>query len=233
MIRYSQVILSFCILGIFLCPVASAQSLPSAMPALEAQPLEAQPAKAPEVEFTGVAGMKSILFNDTDIDAVHNARKFYDQHLNGSISGGIAEDDFLKNLEKINAIKSEKSPKTFTYPQFFLSSLAYHSPKDWVVWINNEKFTQDSGVSLAGLRILNINNEKVTIEWQPENMDKVIDDGNIDDNLINVDIMRNKVVFKLKANQTFTSYAMKVVEGKVVPVTINLNGADATKMLVK
>jgi hypothetical protein len=219
--------------GILIPAVADAQPVPVAAPQPELQPVEPQPSKAPEVEFNGVAGMKSIFFTDTDIAAIHNARKFYEQHLSGTANGGIAEDDFLKNLEKINASKSDAAPKTFTYPQFFLSSLAYRSPNDWVVWINDEKFVPDSGVSLAGLRILSINNEKVTVEWQPENMDKVIDDGNIDDNLIKVDIMGNKVVFTLKANQTFTSYAMKVVEGKVMPVTINLNGADATKMLVK
>ncbi len=232
MIRYLKVILGLCILEPLFITAASAQVPPVAHPA--APPAEEKPAdKAPEIEFKGVDGMKSLFFTDEDIQAIRNARKFYEQHLNGAINGGIAEDDFLKNLEKINAIKSEKSQKDFTYPQFFLASIAYHSPKDWVVWINNEKITQDSGVSLAGLRILSINENNVTIEWQPENMDRVVDDGNIDGGLINVDIMRNKVVFTLKANQTFTSYAMKIVEGKVPPVTVNLNSADTANMLVK
>jgi len=228
-----QVIFAFCMQGLFIPVYANAQVPAPIVPQTEANPAIAQTPKAPEVEFSGVANMKSILFADTDVAAIYNARKFYEQHLNGATNGGIAEDDFLKNLEKIGASKSDVAPKTFTYPQFFLSSLAYHSPNDWVVWINNEKFTPESGVSLAGLRILSINNEKATVEWQPVNMDKIIDSANIDDNLIQIDIMRNKVVFTLKANQTFTSYAMKVVEGKVTPVTINLNGAEATRMLVK
>lgn len=170
-------------------------------------------------------GMKSILLSDSDIASIRSARAFYEQHLNGN-SKGIAEDDFLKNLEKMANMQDE--PKSFTYPQFYLASIAYHSAGDWVVWINNEKITQDSGISQDGLRIIDANNEKITVEWKPHRMDKITDSDNSENNAVKVDLMNNKVIFSLKANQTFTSYAMRIVEGKVPPVTVDLSSSVPT-----
>ncbi len=177
--------------------------------------------------------MRSLLFSDGDIAAIRSARLFYEQHRNGVVNGGIAEDDFLKNLEKITTAESDASSKFFTYPQFFLSSIAYYSPNDWVIWINDEKITQNSGISLAGLKVIQIDKEKIVIEWQPERMDKIFEEESSKDNPVEVDFMRNKVTFSLKANQTFTSYAMRVVEGKVPPVTISTEADMSAKMLAK
>lgn len=173
--------------------------------------------------------IKSLLFSDDDIAAMRSARLFYDKNHGGAV-GKFSEDDFLKKLEKVAPVKTEPSvaPTSFTYPQFFLSSIAYYSPDDWVVWINGEKLAPNSGVSVSGLRVLEIDGEKVTIEWLPEKMDKIADSGDYSaENPVKVDFTGNKVVFSLKANQTFTSYAMKVVEGKLMPVTINVR--DGTR----
>lgn len=161
--------------------------------------------------------MKSLLLLDSDIDSIRKARNYYEQHLNGN--NGIAEEDFLKNLEKIGNMDAES--KSFTYPQFFLSSIAYRSANDWVVWINEEKITQDSGVSASGLKIIQIDNEKITVEWKPKKMDKITDSDSSLSEPVKVDFLNNKVTFSLKTNQTFTSYAMRIVEGKVAPVTVD------------
>lgn len=231
MIKHCQVVLVMAVFGgTILCPaLIAAQTEAPIVPVVVPSNIETKKAELPS---DGEAEMKSLLFSDADITSIRSARLFYEQHISGVVNGGIAEDDFLKNLEKITTTKSDIDSKFFTYPQFFLSSIAYYSPKDWVVWINNEKITQDSGVSIAGLRVLEINNEKVTIEWQPEKMDRITDEEYSSDNPVEVDFMKNKVIFSLKANQTFTSYAMRVVEGKVIPVTINLD-ADATAKLLE
>lgn len=215
-------------------PVHPGQAMPPAM--VNPEGAVAAPANIAEPQKQVFQGedtiTKSLLFSDGDIAAIHNARLFYEQHRSGNVVGGIAEDDFLKSLEKISTTKSETVSKTFTYPQFFLSSLAYQAPNDWVVWINDEKIIPSSGISVAGLKVLSINNEKVTIEWQPERMDKISDEGDMDGS-VQVDFMKNKVIFTLKANQTFTSYAMRVVEGKVMPVTVDLSADAKAKILAK
>lgn len=187
-----------------------------------------------EAELTVALPLKSLLFSDDEIASIRSARAFYDKHRSGAATdGGIAEDDFLKNLEKIAAVKQNSTPSSFTYPQFYLSSIAYYSPDNWVIWIDNEKITQGSGVSASGLRVIGINKGKVTLEWKPERMDKVADvDSQSADNPVDVDPIGKKVVFSLKPNQTFTSYAMRVVEGKVAPVTVNIK-EDAAQILAE
>lgn len=232
MIKHCQAALVVVVfVGTMLCPaLIFAQTEVSTVPAVASSNIETKKSTPP---FDIEAEINSLLFSDVDIKAIRSARLFYEQHINGVVNGGIAEDDFLKNLEKITASKSDAESKFFTYPQFFLSSIAYYSPKDWVVWINDEKITQDSGISMAGLRVIEIDNKKITVEWHPENMDRITDEEYSSDNPVEVDFIQNKVIFSLKANQTFTSYAMRVVEGKVIPVTIDLEADVTAKLLEK
>ena len=232
MIRYRRVALIFKVLTALILPSAlSFAQTDAPMPAIN-DPKQATPAlnvvppsaaTAPATpEPAGEVTMKSLLFSDSDITAIRSARLFYEQHRNGVVNGGIAEDDFLRNLEKITTLQADTGPKTFTYPQFFLSSIAYYAPNNWTVWINSEKINQNSGVSTAGLRVMYVDKEKVIVEWKPEKMDKIVE-KNSADGAVKVDIVASKVIFTLRANQTFTSYAMNIVEGKTSPVTVNLD----------
>lgn len=173
--------------------------------------------------------LKSLLLSDSDIASIRSARTYYERHLNGS-NNGIAEDDFLKGLEKMSNLQDNKD-KSFTYPQFYLASIAYRSANDWVVWVNDEKITQESGISAAGLRIIQIDNNKITVEWKPQRMDKIADIDSSGNDAVKVDFLNNMVTFSLKANQTFTSYAMRVVEGKVPPVTVELSNSTPEALL--
>ena len=65
-----------------------------------------------------------------------------------------------------------------------------------------------------------VDKEKVIVEWKPEKMDKIVEKDS-SNGAVKVDVLGSKVIFTLRANQTFTSYAMSVVEGKVSPVTVN------------
>jgi len=164
--------------------------------------------------------IQSIFFSQSDIESILQAKTICEKRRNNNLDQGLEEDDFLKRLESISSEK--KVATTFTYPQFFLASILYHSPKDWVVWVNGEKITQNSGVSPSGLKIVEINGQNATFEWVPEQMDKVADVEYSSKNPIKVDAINNKVTFSLKGNQTFTTYAMRIVEGKVPPVTENI-----------
>jgi hypothetical protein len=170
--------------------------------------------------------IKSLFFSDADIKLIYDARLVYEQNQSGKSEGKLSEDNFLKSLDKISVFNVESPPNSFTYPQFFLASIAYYSPDDWVVWVNNTKITKDSS-SVGGLRVVDIDKKTVHFEWDPERMDKIVDANDYSlDSPVKVNFMRNMVEFSLKANQTFTSYAMRVVEGKVLPVTISTNSSE-------
>ncbi len=178
--------------------------------------IEQKPTSSPTIKTTEI---NSVLFFPSEIEAIINARLFYEQHPAGSDKG---DEDFLKTLEKsASDIGLGANPEDFTYPQFFLSSIAYYSPDNWVIWVNNEKITQDSAASISGLYVSEINKDKVVFEWQPKRMDKIVDTKDYSpENPVQVNFITNRIKFTLKVNQTFTSYAMQVVEGKVPPVTI-------------
>ena len=172
--------------------------------------------------------LKSLFFSGDDVDAIHRAQSIYEKHKDGSVvdtKGGVEEEDFLNKLEKLSNTKT--APTTFTYPQFFLSSIMYHSPSDWVIWVNNEKIVPSSGVTPSGLRVRDVTAGKVTLEWKPEQMDKVnVVTDNSKEDAIKVDKESKNVTFTLKGNQTFSSYSMQVVEGKVMPITVNLKASE-------
>lgn len=170
-----------------------------------------------------IANIESIFFSTDELEAINKAKQSYERKSHGGKPDeGVEEEDFLKKLENLAAPK--KAQTIFTYPQFFLSSIVYNSASDWVLWINNEKITPASGISPSGLKVIEISKEKATLEWHPEEMDKVADiEGDPNKNPVKVDFINNKVIFTLRGNQTFTSYAMRIVEGKVLPITVNLN----------
>lgn len=172
--------------------------------------------------------IKSLFFSQDDVDAIHRAQSIYEKHKDGRAvdpKDGVEEDDFLNKLEKMTITKT--APTSFTYPQFFLSSIMFHSPSDWVIWVNNEKIAPSSGVSKSGLRILAVTSEKVTLEWKPEQMDRITEvTDNSKEDPIKVDVTNKTVTFTLKGNQTFSSYSMQIVEGKVMPVTVSLKPSE-------
>lgn len=164
--------------------------------------------------------IRSLFFSESEITAINNARASYDQRMAGVNNN--EEDDFLKNLEKVKISDHDANSLKFTYPQFYLSSIAYYGASNWVVWVNEEKITQDSGISASGLKVIEINKERVVFEWKPQRMDKIVDVGEASsDGVVKTDFARGKLNFELHPNQTFSSYAMRVAEGKLAPVTIN------------
>lgn len=162
--------------------------------------------------------MQSILLSDVQLSAINKARQSYEENAANKGNNAGNEEDFLSKLVAPATLSTE-----YTYPQFFLSSIIYHSPEDWVIWINNTKITSENSlINGINLRILSVDSKKVVLEWIPQKTDKV-DLANVDsDNNIKTDFMNNKVVFELHTNQTFTSYAMKIVEGNPPPISIKI-----------
>jgi hypothetical protein len=191
---------------------------------LQSQPTTDSPAPT-NVPASSSSEMQSLFFSADDIASINDAQAVYEKNHRGSTA--LDEEDFLKKLSGSDK-KTIQDSTYFTYPQFFLSSIMYHSPTDWAVWINGEKITQKEIENKSHLFVVDVNGQKVTLEWRPERMDKITDVAastkNSTQNPVSVDLLNNKVEFTLKGNQTFTSYSMKIVEGRVSPVTVDRSG---------
>lgn len=144
----------------------------------------------------------------------------------GASSG---DDDFLKKLEAL--AKPKDTDTRFIYPQFFLSSILFHSQKDWALWINGIKISLLDKYNPLGLEVLDISEKRVVLRWRPLQPERVVF---VESEGVSVDKIAKTVTFTLHGNQTFSSYAMRVVEGRIAPVVIDnttgvpLNPADAT-----
>jgi len=143
--------------------------------------------------------------------------------------------NFLDKLGKpVEEIKLEPlKPVLFTYPQFFLQYLSYQSKNEWVVIINGTKFVPNHHDSNSWLRVVSVSKELVVMEWTPKDMAKVTDVWTIASIVagqgdVSVDSIGGRVTFTLRSNQTFSSYVMRAVEGKVMPTTALIQPGTAS-----
>jgi len=165
---------------------------------------------------------KSVFFSNSEFDKIKTAESICGNKNQDSKDGSVKEADFLKSLETV--ITGSKTSTQFTYPQFFLSSILYHSPNEWVVWVNGQRMDSENKQNTnLGLQVLSIDKDKASFEWIPERMDMVRDviDPKQKD-ILKVDLLNRKIVFTLHGNQSFSSYAMQIVEGRILPITLDL-----------
>jgi len=171
----------------------------------------------------------SIFFTPDEQQQMHNALIAYEKSKTVKASEAeVKANDFLNQLTSV--VEPKETPKVetkFVYPQFFLNSIVYNALDDWVVLINNQRFSARMLQEDPEIRILEVDNAKALIEWKPKNMKKVNEswENNKSDGVI-VDNVVGAVTFTLYPNQTFSSYAMRVVEGKVRPIVVQLTQDD-------
>lgn len=172
---------------------------------------------------TEVPPVPSLFYSPDDLYRIKLAINTYLKVTSGNQDQiTVDEADFLNKLAAVFGRKESRHRSFFTYPQFFLKSLVYHSENDWTLWINEIRLTHQTPEN-SELRVLAISKDKVDFEWTPTNMEKVLEvwlkqptDG------VSVDQNRRKVYFSLRPNQTFSSYKMTLLEGRALPVTVGI-----------
>src|SRR5690606_8888405 len=121
----------------------------------------------------------------------------YIKHVNNRDDLTFDESEFLRRLTGLKTVSQANSNRYYTYPQFFLDSLVYNSKDDWVMWINGIKITPRSRDNVKNLAIREVGPETVTLEWAPEQMNRVLDNWEHQSNdKITVDEINEKVLFK-------------------------------------
>ncbi len=165
----------------------------------------------------------SIFFSHEDLQRVKNALEAYERSKREKQNTGETKaNDFLNQLTDTAPAKPPE-PKMFTYPQFFLNSLVYHTSDDWVVLVNGQRFSSQVPQQNAELRVVGVDSDKVTLEWHPQKLDKVMESWDRGPNPdVTFDRVNGIVTFTLLPNQTFSTYVMRAAEGKLAPMTVNL-----------
>jgi len=185
-------------------------------------------------------GMKSLFLSPEDHINISNALIDYQNFLNAKTTEAMTPQPGVIEPPK-------EQEKYYTYPQFFMELLEYHTPEDWLVRVNGRKISPQMSPDQSELAIIAIDNERALFRWKPANMARVLDRWNklpaskeqsdadnaplrmdfnsaLPNKVPNIPVMVDKdrklVTFSLHSNQTFSSYVMRVLEGKVMPVTV-------------
>jgi len=180
---------------------------------------KAAPSPATAQQATDATPLESLFFTQSESTSIHNALASYPR------PPGEPEENFLSlpDNKPDNNVK-----RTYTYPQFFLESLVYHSASDWTVRVNHRPLSYRAPES-GDLRVVAINQDKALIEWKSPNMYRINKSWNImtQNQGIQIDNVHRTVTFPLSHNQTFSTYTMTVLEGKVLPVTVTVDSSEA------
>jgi hypothetical protein len=171
--------------------------------------------------------VKSLFFTQEEILSMRKALNVYAKVMSGEGESNEAM-DFLRRLQ--GGDKPKANVRYFVYPQFHLESLVYNNSEDWSVRINKQKMTPASPEGKSNIKVTSVDKDKITVEWIPTDMQKVVEVWSVaPTDTIEVNTKSNLVRFTLRPNQTFSSYVMRVLEGKVVPMVIDLaKGSDKT-----
>lgn len=114
--------------------------------------------------------------------------------------------------DKKKAEENEANEKSYIY----LASIIYFTPKDWAVWINQQKITHESNKIDKELYVKSIQKDRVKIVWKISlSKWKILSNSKPDSEAPKVNANNQiEVEFELKQNQTFMLNSHSVVEGK-------------------
>jgi hypothetical protein len=163
---------------------------------------------------------QSLFFSADQLRNLNYAVNVYRKNFQGKTDvDEFDEEDFLSKLSNIK--EEQQVTRFYQYPQFYLESIVYHAQDNWIVWVNGQKITQSSPTEHADLQVESISRDAVVFLWRPTDSQKVYDAWVKADHTDMVKVMGrgSAVKFSLRPNQTFSSYVMRVLEGKVKPVT--------------
>ncbi len=116
----------------------------------------------------------------------------------------------------------------FTYPQFYLKSLAYGAPDQWTFWLNQYKFTAGDVVDTGEIRVEEVTPTRVKLRYKASAREAIDFSVPTSDPRVVVDAVARTVVFWVAPNQTFSTYRFKIYEGKIDPMTVQKNTIENT-----
>ena len=173
----------------------------------------------------------SLIFSQPEREAIAQARRQFSSHGTHEES----EADLLDQLQGIMAsTKPDEELEEKYYAQFYLESLMYHTPGDWMAWIKSgdvkKKFTQETvTASDVGITVVAVDKENITFEWKPKDWVWVSNVFKESKEPVLLNQNNHTVVFTLRTNQTLSAYDMKIVEGLLKLTPLDTEGKQATE----
>ena len=165
----------------------------------------------------GGEAIPTIMFNDQELaninralDSLKNNQIYVPEGLEKDEEKKPAEEE--KKSEEDEIVENEKS-------YIYLGSIIYFSPKDWVIWLNDQKISTSNNTPEKEIYVSMVDKDRIKIRWKMSLTKWKILSGKKDETLApRLDFDSNIVEseFELRLNQTYILGSNSVVEGKAV-----------------
>lgn len=139
--------------------------------------------------------------------------------------GGPPAQEIIQENESLETNLQPAIIPDLRFPTFYIASIAYRSPKDWMLWINGQRVTPKR--KFDGLQVAFVGPESVQLIWKPDEWKYRYEiwqsskDSSIDLQKIaahqgstHVDAARKSLVASLRPNQTWVTVTPMIVEGQ-------------------
>ena len=171
----------------------------------------------------------SLLFSPGQISAMKKALSAFESIRPDSIVKGD-EPEVL--FTEAAPIAEEVIPEPTTYPVYQLSSIAYRTPTDWTVWLNNARITPKT--NNGDVTVTRVSPDRAWFRWEPTYAKAVVARVNKDEfapidavkhrltnpNTVSFDRQTGDVSFSLRPNQSFAAGYFRTFEGKIAAPTM-------------
>jgi hypothetical protein len=219
---------------------ATPEAAPSAAPATAPAPTAATaavPAEPPKV-FSYGTSPATILFLPAQADRMRQAIHTYESTGKSGTTSFVAAEP----LTIAAPVEPAKIDEPASYPVFYLSSIVYHSPRDWSLWVSGHRIA--SYKNDTDLTVLGVTPDSATFSWKPTYMTALkqrtkqkifaatdpVQHRMLRQQNIKVSDTDNTVTFTLHTNQSFAAGYFAMFEGYVAtPAMPKLDTAKDAK----
>ena len=162
----------------------------------------------------------SLMFDDEEISNIDRAVESLKNNQIYVPEGedSLLQDESSKAKAELERIQKEKESQENEKSYIYLASLMYFNPKDWVIWINENKITSKNNAKEKELYVESVQKDQIKILWKLSVSKWKIISGYSSEGAIPKTNENNQIEirFSLKPNQTFVLSTNTIVEGKAL-----------------
>ncbi len=162
----------------------------------------------------------SLMFDDEEISNIDRAVESLKNNQIYVPEGedSLLQDESSKAQAELDRIQKEKESQENEKSYIYLASLMYFNPKDWVIWINENKITSKNNAKEKELYVESVQKDQIKILWKLSISKWKIISGYSSERAIPKTNENNQIEirFSLKPNQTFVLSTNTIVEGKAL-----------------
>jgi hypothetical protein len=215
--------------------VPPAQSQPGQNPSPSPEPVSPPPSpEPPRPAYRASYGSVSysVLFSDDTMQQVRNALDQAERAIAEGRSPVAPSVVATPGATEPVVASAAPPPPQLQFPVFHVASIAYRSPKDWMLWINGQRATPKR--PFVGIEVVGVVKDRVTLRWVPDNweyraliwkadteMPPALKRLRSRDGVTRIDTKAKALIATLKSNQTLVTSVPLVAEGR----HMNLNAS--------